>query len=283
MFVFPSDPQIGDQIPGPDGTVYTWNGVRWSGQSGAGIPEEWVGGGASVTVDTVAPGEPDDGDLWFNSIDRKTYIFYSDNWTPVLPPTISLLEPSSPRQGMLWFDPDDMQLYVWTGSTWVVAVNPPFPDVNLLFPRTEAEVVQGRISDLEERMGVISGHPALPGQIGEVVSQITTGTIAANTHTSITYITVPAGCWLVYGTMDMRPTAGVTQMQTYISAPLSVEGQAVDRAIISLSVTNVNIAQLVAPIRIIDTDDDRRLDLCGYCVGTGGPVSRAAIYAYRIR
>lgn len=36
------------------------------------------GGGASVTVSDVAPAEPEQGDLWFDSTDSTMYLWYFD-------------------------------------------------------------------------------------------------------------------------------------------------------------------------------------------------------------
>ena len=41
-------------------------------------PAPGGGGGASVTVSAIAPEEPADGDLWFDSSNLSMYIYYND-------------------------------------------------------------------------------------------------------------------------------------------------------------------------------------------------------------
>ena len=52
-----------------DGTSAQW--VQLGGGGGG-------GGGASVTVDETAPSSPSLGDLWFDSSDGRTYVYYED-------------------------------------------------------------------------------------------------------------------------------------------------------------------------------------------------------------
>lgn len=53
-----------------DAIVYDQATGKW-------VPGEG-GGGASVTVSTTAPSDPEDGDLWFDSTDGSVYVYYVD-------------------------------------------------------------------------------------------------------------------------------------------------------------------------------------------------------------
>ena len=54
-----------------------FNGVKFVSASVAG------GGGASLTVSDVAPASPSEGDLWFNSSNARTYVYYDSSWVEV--------------------------------------------------------------------------------------------------------------------------------------------------------------------------------------------------------
>ena len=40
-------------------------------------------GGASLTVSDTAPASPEVGDLWFNSTNARTYVYYDSSWVEV--------------------------------------------------------------------------------------------------------------------------------------------------------------------------------------------------------
>lgn len=102
---------------------------------------QWVNqdpGGGGLTVSATAPASPDSGDMWFNSTDGKTYVYYADGdssqWVEVGASvsgafiTVSSTAPSSPETGALWWDPDNGNLYVYyndgDSSQWVAANGP---------------------------------------------------------------------------------------------------------------------------------------------------------------
>ena len=51
------------------------------------VADQWVkgggGGGANVTVSDTAPAGPEVGDLWFDSTDATTYIYYDSFWVDI--------------------------------------------------------------------------------------------------------------------------------------------------------------------------------------------------------
>lgn len=79
-----------------------------------------------ATVSNVAPNEPQDGALWHNTNNGRTYVWNGDYWAAVTRgATVSPTAPVDPESGMLWFDLSGAQLYAWTGQEWVIAVNQP--------------------------------------------------------------------------------------------------------------------------------------------------------------
>ncbi len=56
-----------------DGTT-TWNSLDYAS-----------GGSGSITVSETAPADPGEGDLWFNSTNAITYIYYDSFWVELTP------------------------------------------------------------------------------------------------------------------------------------------------------------------------------------------------------
>jgi hypothetical protein len=47
------------------------------------------GGSGSITVSETAPEDAEEGDLWFNSVDGSTYIYYDSFWVELVTNSIS--------------------------------------------------------------------------------------------------------------------------------------------------------------------------------------------------
>lgn len=103
---FPANPTNGQEFNG-----YIWNATKgvWDSNSGLdfnitdladvdttgvvdgnalvydGINSQWIpgegGGGGSYTISATAPADPGDGDVWFDSTDGLSYIYYNDGDT----------------------------------------------------------------------------------------------------------------------------------------------------------------------------------------------------------
>jgi len=120
-----------------DGQILSWNAT--GGLQGTG-DYEWIaqsGGGASVTTSSTAPTSPNDGDLWFDTDELKTYVYYNDGtssqWVQSNPTgaiggggtsiEISDVAPSSPSAGDLWFDSDALKTFIYyddgSGAQWI--------------------------------------------------------------------------------------------------------------------------------------------------------------------
>ena len=75
----PSSPNEGDLWFNPnDGMLYIYytdvNSSQWINCS----PPGSGGGGASVEVSPTPPGSPNEGDLWYNTVDGMLYVYYTD-------------------------------------------------------------------------------------------------------------------------------------------------------------------------------------------------------------
>ena len=120
-----------------DGEILSWNAT--GGLQGTG-DYEWIaqsGGGASVTTSSTAPTSPNDGDLWFDTDELKTYVYYNDGtssqWVQSNPTgaiggggtsiEISDVAPTSPSAGDLWFDSDALKTFIYyddgSGAQWI--------------------------------------------------------------------------------------------------------------------------------------------------------------------
>jgi len=135
-----------------DGKLYTKkdNGTASIVEIGSG------GSGTPVTTSDTAPGSPVDGDLWYDSIGGRTYVYYDDGsssqWVDASPQgiggggggggqdfTFSPTAPSSPNVGDEWLDSTSGILYTrvddGNSSAWVELAPPqllaPEPKTNL--------------------------------------------------------------------------------------------------------------------------------------------------------
>jgi hypothetical protein len=81
-------------------------------------------GGASVVVSATPPVDAREGDLWFDSSEGRTYLWYVDSdggqWVPVTPEggggtsvTTGELPPETPANGDLWYDTTAGRTYLW--------------------------------------------------------------------------------------------------------------------------------------------------------------------------
>ena len=110
-----------------DGQALVWDNTN----------SKWVPGasaGSSIDVSDIAPSSPSDGDLWFDSSELKTFIYYNDGtssqWVEAAGNVASNVylsdaAPSTPSEGDLWFNSSNLRLYVYyndgTSSQWIEA------------------------------------------------------------------------------------------------------------------------------------------------------------------
>jgi hypothetical protein len=108
-------------------------------------------GGASVTVSDTAPAEPAEGDLWYNSLVGKTYIYYDGFWVEANPAQIgpegkfnvSSTAPEGPAEGQVWYNSDNARFYVFYDNFWIEASsNEPGPEGKFKVSETAPEYPQ---------------------------------------------------------------------------------------------------------------------------------------------
>ena len=126
-------------------------------------------GGVPVSVGETPPGNPTEGQLWWNSDDGRLFVYYDDGntaqWVDASPnggggsgsivttTTISATPPPNPNEGDLWWNDQDGRFYIYydDGSTaqWV--------DTN---PNggTDITALQQQINDLEARILILEGN-----------------------------------------------------------------------------------------------------------------------------
>ena len=133
---FPDSPTNGDTFTA-NGVVYTYNATQtlWKTSS--------AGGGSSVTVSDTAPTSPSDGDMWYNSLSLKMFVYYNDGsssqWVPASPQqagvagadgaagadgsatsyaNLAAFPSSGNTNGDMGFATDTKAVYVWDGTEW---------------------------------------------------------------------------------------------------------------------------------------------------------------------
>lgn len=89
-------------------------------------------GSARATVSDTAPVDPSEGDLWFDTLNNKYFIFANNTWTEIKGEKgdsgeifISNVAPLSPEEGDLWFDTTDGIYSIFLSGYWVEIIGKP--------------------------------------------------------------------------------------------------------------------------------------------------------------
>ena len=69
---------------------------------------------------TTAPGNKQQGQLWYDRTNNQINVYTGSKWKPVGSTTNSATQPTNAVQGDMWFDTANTQLYVYTGSAWTL-------------------------------------------------------------------------------------------------------------------------------------------------------------------
>jgi len=108
---------IGDvSVASPSsGQFLKWNGSAW-------VAETIIGG---ATISDTAPASPLAGQLWFQSTNGKTFVYYDSSWIEVggigtgARMVSSSSAPASPLEGSMWFNTNTAQTFVYYDSSWI--------------------------------------------------------------------------------------------------------------------------------------------------------------------
>ena len=90
-----------------------------------------TGAGAPLTSSATAPVSPSAGEIWFNTSDGASYIYYNSAWVELGGGTMSPYQatsstrPSSPWIGQHVYETDTNYEYVWNGTAWTGGTPPP--------------------------------------------------------------------------------------------------------------------------------------------------------------
>lgn len=227
---FPNNPTNGQTFTAPDGSIWRWDGTKWTGggagqqgpagpqgpvgpagppgpqgntgpqgATGATGPQGAAGPPTPVTVSATPPSMPNPADLWWNTNDGNLYIYFNDGTSSqwVVANAASPVLPEAPTDG---------QSYLRQGSTqsWVPGV--PVNAGTLNQPTINQPVV----------VGVTNGTtPAAAGTVGEYLTNNTTAAaVSSAAWLSTAPITLTPGVWLCWGLIGFNPS-GQTLTQIY--------------------------------------------------------------------
>ncbi len=75
-------------------------------------------------ANTTAPGNPIEGQIWYNTTEEALYAYSGEEWKPASGMAVSTVAPTSdPRVGNLWFNTTTQQVLVYsaisTGFGWI--------------------------------------------------------------------------------------------------------------------------------------------------------------------
>lgn len=95
------------------------------------LPYASGAGGASVLVQDTAPADPEEGNVWYNSSEGTSYIYYDSFWVPMSPAltgpagkfTTSETAPADPTTGDGWFNSATAKLFIYYDAFWVEATS----------------------------------------------------------------------------------------------------------------------------------------------------------------
>lgn len=75
---FPNSPTLNQEFTA-NGRTWTWNGTVWATKA----LDTTV---SRYDVQDTAPSSPVNGDVWFNSTNARTYVYYDSFWVESNPP-----------------------------------------------------------------------------------------------------------------------------------------------------------------------------------------------------
>jgi hypothetical protein len=183
----------------------------YNASTGTWIPGEAVGGGSgSYTISATAPESPEAGDVWFDSTDGKSYIYYEDvdtsQWleigsrqpgptgaTGATGPqgepgrfTTSDTEPPNPVDGDVWFNTSNGAILVYytdaDSSQWVESGYP------VLGYQTIAGLTDTQISSLQDGEALVYDSTA-----GKWINQIIDPNPYNKSTSETGFLAIPAG------------------------------------------------------------------------------------------
>ena len=119
------------------------------------------GGGASMSVTETPPASPSNGDLWFDSSNLKTYVYYNDGssaqWVLTNPAASNTVTTLSDLTDVASTSPTSGQSLSWNGTAWA-----PANATDLTAYATTSSVTTGLAAKAPIAAPTFTGIPAAP-------------------------------------------------------------------------------------------------------------------------
>lgn len=185
-----------------------------------------------------SPISPLPGQLWFNSTDKKLFVYDGITYQSLFGASVSGTRPLSTSTGELWFNNVDNQLFVWNGSTFklIGPANKESDGKTGIFTSTDVlENVTNRI----KQVGVIYSY-------GRTAGLISTASFTMSTASSVTYLNTNTATSLVAGLtifkdLDVKGNQ-IVQGNLTVSGNVSFDGLTVDSSTVdTLTVNNLDV------------------------------------------
>lgn len=172
----------------PDGAIAidTTNNVFYFRSNGSWSQVTGGGGGASLTVSDSAPASPEEGDLWYDSTNGNTYVYYDSYWVQ----QSSLFNDAAALtldglNDVVASSPSDGQFlkYVSASAAWVPAAIPTINNLDDVGDVTITSASSGQFLKWNGTAWVNDAIDLATDTAGNYVSDVTGGTGVTVTHT----------------------------------------------------------------------------------------------------
>lgn len=143
--------------------------------------------------DTVAPANPQSGQLWFNKTTKKLNVFDGTSFNPTYGATVNGTPSITTSTGDLWYDTANSQLKLWDGYNYKLVG----PAVSGLLGKfgiePPNETIREDDTELPQKVGVIYSY-------GNAVGLITTSSFSMKATDADTYFNTAAITPIINGT-----------------------------------------------------------------------------------
>lgn len=127
---------------------------------------------SSIETGITPPSNPSVGDLWYDTISGRLYIYYDENWIDSNPAqsggtniSTGATPPVNAELGDLWYDTNSGRMYIYYDSSWV---------------DTSPSEVVNTYSDTVYNLGAISGSTTFNRNLGTIQTCTLEGNLEIN-------------------------------------------------------------------------------------------------------
>lgn len=134
----------------------------------------------SIETGPTAPSDPNTGDLWYDTVSGRLYIYYDASWVDTNPAggggsggsiSTGSTPPVGAGLGDLWYDTNSGRMYIYYDSGWVDASPPSLYSPN---------------DDTIYNIGEISGAVSFNRNLGSVQTCVAVGSFSVSSLTGMT-------------------------------------------------------------------------------------------------